>query len=114
MTTEEIINETYPYRLPVFVLNNTEGYSQVVLNNVCIDDVRNNITYNNNALMFLRKKQFVPGINLNKKVYTDLEEISQQTNKNLQQQKLTKLINKNYLITEFNQGNTREYLNSKI
>ena len=85
MTTEEIINETYPYRLPVFVLNNTEGYSQVVLNNVCIDDVRNNITYNNNALMFLRKKQFVPGINLNKKVYTDLEEISPGTMVNKQE-----------------------------
>lgn len=79
MSTEEIINETYPYRLPVFVLDNTEGYSQVVLNHVLIDDVRNNITYNNNALMFLRKKQLVPGINLNKKIYTDLEKISPET-----------------------------------
>lgn len=76
MTVEEITNETYPYRLPVFVLNNSEGYSQAVLNHIIIDDSRNNITFNNNALMFLRKKQFVPGINLNKEIYSDLDKTS--------------------------------------
>lgn len=72
MTVEKIENETYPYRLPVFILNNEEGYSRVRLNNILIDDCRNNITYNSNELMFLRKKQLVPGINMNKKVYDDL------------------------------------------
>lgn len=76
MTVEEIQNETYPYRLPVFVLNNSEGYSQAVLNHILIDDSRNNITFNNNALMFLRKKQTVPGISLNKEIYSDLDKTS--------------------------------------
>lgn len=76
MTTEEIVNESYPYRLPVFVLDNTEGYSQAVLNHILVDNARNNVTYNNNAVMFLRKKQYVPGINLDSDIYTDLSKIS--------------------------------------
>lgn len=76
MTVEEIPNETYPYRLPVFVLDNSEGYSKVVLNNILIDDQRNNITYNNNALMFLRKKQLVSGISTSTEVVSDLDKIS--------------------------------------
>lgn len=76
MTVEEIPNEGYPYRLPVFVLDNSDGYSQAVLNNILVDNARNNITYNNNALMFLRKKQFVPGTSTNNEIFSDLDKIT--------------------------------------
>ena len=42
---ESVENETYPYRLPVFRIKNTSATS-VKLNDIEIDNQRNNVTYN--------------------------------------------------------------------
>lgn len=62
MTLEIIENSKYPYKLPVFELSNDNEYSKVVLDTITIDDQRNNVTYNNNALMFLRNKETIQNI----------------------------------------------------
>ena len=62
MALEIIENSKYPYKLPVFELSNDNEYSKVVLDTITIDDQRNNVTYNNNSLMFLRNKETIQNI----------------------------------------------------
>lgn len=62
MALEIIENSKYPYKLPVFELSNDNEYSKVVLDTITIDDQRNNVTYNNNALMFLRNRETIQNI----------------------------------------------------
>lgn len=72
---ESVENETYPYRLPVFRIKNTSATS-VKLNDIEIDNQRNNVTYNENALRFLRHKQNLNNIDTSSKLITDGNEIA--------------------------------------
>ena len=70
MSVEEIENEGFPYRLPVFHLVN-DNSTNLFLNEISIDDARANISYNDNALRFLRKKSSVNNINTQSTVIED-------------------------------------------
>ncbi len=76
MTVENVENTKYPYRLPVFELDNQGNYSKVVLDTITVDDNRNNITHNNNSLMFLRKKKTVQNIKEGKELVEDVEDLN--------------------------------------
>lgn len=80
MSIQEIENETYPYRLPVFKLENN-GSSRVVLNEIEIEDRRCNVNFNNNALRILRKKETVG--NLGSEVYLQPDELDVDVEDNL-------------------------------
>lgn len=75
MTQENVRNEVYPYRLPVFELENQNAAS-VRLNSIEIDNYRNNVTFNNNALRFLRKKENLNNVSNNDAITTDLNKLS--------------------------------------
>ena len=72
---ESVENETYPYRLPVFRIKNTSATS-VKLNDIEIDNQRNNVTYNENALRFLRHKQNLNNIDTSSELITNGNEIA--------------------------------------
>lgn len=79
MTVEIVENTKYPYRLPVFELDNQKNFSKVVLDTITIDDRRNNVTYNNNSLMFLRKKQTVQNITEGKELIENINLLNPST-----------------------------------
>ena len=72
---ESVENEAYPYRLPVFRIKNTSATS-VKLNDIEIDNQRNNVTYNENALRFLRHKQNLNNIDTSSELITNGNEIA--------------------------------------
>ena len=76
MATVELENETLTNRVPVFKIEPTEGTSNVVINDIRIEDKRTNISLNENALRFLRKKQFTNNIDTNTTAVYDLNDLS--------------------------------------
>ena len=76
MATVELENEILTNRVPVFKIEPTEGTSNVVINDIRIEDKRTNISLNENALRFLRKKQFTNNIDTNTTAVYDLNDLS--------------------------------------
>ena len=76
MSNIEIENETISGRVPVFKVEPDENIESIVLNEIRVDDKLTNVSMNETALRFLRKKKLVDNINESSTAVYDLNDIT--------------------------------------
>ena len=73
MSTEQIENETITGRVPVFKIEPEETAQNILLDKIVIEDALANVTLNENALRFLRKKNTLNKVNVDGEDSEDAE-----------------------------------------